>query len=177
MFGTWTLHSISHFVISFNFFTAIIVVVGAAVIIIPLVSQSATIAQGTKELIISTSIFVCVFFTLTFLHGGRTILLLQGYDIDSVLVLMRKPNRQLSVLSVANDQSSNNYTQNSPYGGSALNPYEAVKTKNLLNRRQTCSEQITHWTDLLRHTEALMLIQAEASPKTLVNDHHNSSIV
>ena len=164
-------------IISFNFLTAIIIVVGTAVIIIPFVSQSATIAQGTKELIISTSIFVCVFVTFSFLHGVRTIHLLQGYDIDSGLILVKKPKRHLSIRTSDHDQTSKVSIPGSPYGGAALNPYEAVKTKNLLNRRQTCSDQIAHWTGVLRHTEALMLIQAEAGPKTLANDDRNSSAV
>ena len=47
------------------------------------------------------------------------------------------------------------------YGVSNLNPFEAVKTRNLLNRRQTCNEQVVHWTAMLRNTEALMLLEVE----------------
>ena len=47
------------------------------------------------------------------------------------------------------------------FGGSRQNPFEAVKTKSLISRRQTCREQIQHWSKVLRHTEAMMLVQAE----------------
>ena len=49
----------------------------------------------------------------------------------------------------------------SQYGGSALNPFDAVKSKNLITRRQVCKEQMVHWSTVLRHTEAMMLVQAE----------------
>ena len=106
----------------------------------------------------------------------RTIQLIQNYDIDSGLVLTKMTTHRSSEFS--NDPTGNSYLAGagSMYGGSSINPFEAVKTKNYLNRRQTCNEQIAHWTRVLRHTEALMLIQAEAGSKTNIDDDRVSII-
>lgn len=53
------------------------------------------------------------------------------------------------------------------YGVSSTNPFEAMKTKNLLNRREVCRDQATYWSGSLRHTEALMLMQAEVNDSVL----------
>ena len=94
-------------------------------------------------------------------------LLLQGYDIDTHLHLSRK-NTNVSLNDTSQTLAQQSFsTKEVNFGGYNINPYEAVKTKNLLNRRQTCKEQVTHWTGVLRQTEAEMLVQAEPRPRTI----------
>ena len=130
-------------------------VVGA--VIIPLTSVS-NMEQGVNSVITSSCIFICVFGTFLCLHGNRTVLLLQNYDVDSHLHLRKRS----SVFARSKWSSKeNDRLPESVYGVSTMNPFEAVKSKNLLNRRQTCNEQVVHWTSVLRQTEALMLIQED----------------
>ena len=94
-----------------------------------------------------------------------------GYDIDKDHHIAK---RRLSAtnLTKVSMKISKDGVATSQYGGSSdMNPFEAVKTKNLLNRRKTCREQVTHWSELLRNTEMMMLMQADDNRSmTVVKD-------
>ena len=63
------------------------------------------------------------------------------------------------------------------FGGAQRNPFEAVKTKSLIGRRQICREQILHWSKVLGHTEAMMLVQAEDESVTPSSSYHCAPIL
>ena len=156
------------FYYSLFLFAAISIVSCVAVVVVPLIFLT-SIDEGTRQLFTSVCIFVCIFTTILILHSWRSVQLLGGYDIDSHLELIRKSNPQITdtLHSVTHHSGSQ---KDGYYGGNSLNPFEAVKTKNLLNRRQTCNEQVVHWTYLLRKTEALMLVQDEVRPRIIAVD-------
>ena len=135
----------------------------------------AGLSGGKKELIGGVGIFISVFTTIIILHWSRTLLLVRGFDIDKDLVVTKRKGtfskisatatKDISKSSVFDEgKSSVRTSQKEPlYGNSTINPFEAAKTKNLLNRRQTCRDQLTHWGNVLKNTEAMMLMQAEVS--------------
>jgi hypothetical protein len=109
------------------------------------------------------------------LYGWKVVLLVQGYDYDVLLQLSKKKLRgtvyatgQSDSAKVGDDSKIDTLSElhstvpsEKKYGISNTNPFDAVKTKNLLNRREVCREQVTHWSGTLRHTEAMMLMQAD----------------
>ena len=134
------------------------------IITFPIICLLPDISGGTRQFITSTGIFFSVFSTILILHGRRAAQLLLNYDIDRDHQFTKKQisispknskaefQRQSSILKMLSENE---------FGGSRQNPFEAVKTKSLISRRQTCREQIQHWSKVLRHTEAMMLVQAE----------------
>ena len=56
----------------------------------------------------------------------------------------------------------------SQFGGSAEDPYIAVKTENLSDRLEVCRIQHAHWSKVLQHTEAMMLFHAEDESDTFI---------
>ena len=134
------------------------------IISFPLICTLPNISGALRQFITSTGIFLSVYSTIVILHGRRAAQLLLNYDIDRDHQLTKKKiavtplnskvefQRQSSILKMLSENE---------YGGSRQNPFEAVKTKSLISRRQTCREQILHWSKVLRHTEAMMLVQAE----------------
>lgn len=135
-----------------------------AVVVIPLSTLISSLEEGTRQLMTSSCIYFCVVWTTLVLHTWRTVRLVWGFDIDLHLDYARKNTiTQGDTVHTVNQKSSSQ--KDDCYGGYTSNPFEAVKTKNLLNRRQTCKEQVVHWTGLLRQTEALMLVQEEVRPR------------
>jgi hypothetical protein len=105
-----------------------------------------------------------MFCTLCCLHGTRTRLLLLNFDIDKTHQYVKRRNAVSPLVSKAEFKKQSSIIRtlaDSQYGGSSQNPFEAVKSRNLITRRQVCKEQLTHWSKVLRHTEAMMLVQAE----------------
>jgi hypothetical protein len=91
-------------------------------------------------------------------------LLIGGYDIDKDHQINKRDTSGKKVDDVAKEitrKKSYSIPELSFGGASDINPYEAVKTKNLLNRRKTCREQIKHWSQVLWNTEMMMLVQAD----------------
>lgn len=105
------------------------------------------------------------------LHGTRIRLLLLNYDIDKDHNYFKKVHSVSPLVSMSEFKKQSSLIRtlaDSQYGGSAQNPFEAVKSKNLITRRLVCKEQIVHWSQILRHTEAMMLVQAEDESVTPV---------
>ena len=148
------------------FMTAILIVSCVAVVAIPLTTFVTSLEEGTRQLITSSCIYFCVIWTILILNTWRTVRLVWGYDIDLHLDYARKNTLMLvDTVHTVNQKSSSQ--KDDSYGGYHSNPFEAVKTKNLLNRRQTCKDQVVHWNGLLRQTEALMLVQEEVRPRVV----------
>jgi hypothetical protein len=150
--------------LSFLFSTAIVLVCLIGIIAFPLIFMLPGIDGGTRQFICSTSIFLVLFCTLCCLHGTRTRLLLLNFDIDKTHQYVKRRNAVSPLVSKAEFKKQSSIIRtlaDSQYGGSSQNPFEAVKSRNLITRRQVCKEQLTHWSKVLRHTEAMMLVQAE----------------
>lgn len=134
------------------------------IITFPLICTLPNISGATRQFITSTGIFLSVYSTIVILHGRRAAQLLLNYDIDRDHQLTKKKIAVTPLNSKAEFQRQSSILKmlsENEYGGSRQNPFEAVKTKSLISRRQTCREQILHWSKVLRHTEAMMLVQAE----------------
>ena len=135
-----------------------IVIFCVGIIVIPLAAFLHIIDGSIKPLINSGGIFLIVLATISQLYLWSTYILMSGYDTNrdqQIVKQIRKPSIAV-ILHMEDD------VQGTHYGGSSnVNPFEAIKTKNLLSRRQTCREQLKHWAEVLRNTEALMLSQAE----------------
>ena len=141
------------YIIKNYFMTAILIVSCVAVVAIPLTTFVTSLEEGTRQLITSSCIYFCVIWTILILNTWRTVRLVWGYDIDLHLDYARKNTLMLvDTVHTVNQKSSSQ--KDDSYGGYHSNPFEAVKTKNLLNRRQTCKDQVVHWNCLLRQTEA-----------------------
>lgn len=132
--------------------------------VFPIVYLLPNITGSNRQTIVGGGIFVSVFSTICILHGSRTLLLFQGYDIDKDQnnVLRRRKLSTVQIDEMNKVRTGVSGSMESLYGVSMVNPYEAVKTKYLLNRRQICREQIIHWSTVLRSTEAMMLMQADS---------------
>lgn len=154
---------------------AILCVIVVAVVVFPLTYVAGPLTEGARELVISVGIFVAIFATMCSLYGWKVVLLVQGYDYDVLLQLSKKKLRgtvyatgQSDLAKVGDDSKIDSLLElpltplgEKKFGASNKNPFDAVKTKNLLNRREVCREQLTHWSGTLRHTEAMMLMQAD----------------
>ena len=144
----------------FSYFddAVMIVIFCVGIIVIPLAAFLHIIDGSIKPLINSGGIFLIVLATISQLYLWSTYILMSGYDTNrdqQIVKQIRKPSIAV-ILHMEDD------VQGIHYGGSSnVNPFEAIKTKNLLSRRQTCREQLKHWAEVLRNTEALMLSQAE----------------
>lgn len=127
-------------------------------IVIPLTAFLHVVDGSIKQLISSGGIFLVILATITQLYSWSTYILISGYDTNrdqQIVKRIRKPSIAV-IIQMDDDMLA------SRYGGSSnVNPFEAIRTKNLLSRRQTCREQLKHWSEVLRNTEALMLSQAE----------------
>lgn len=131
------------------------------IVVIPLSAFLPIIVGGTKQLIISLGIFLVVLSFLSQLHSWSTCILLSGYDTNRDQQIVKRLSKP-SVAVILQMEEDVQFAATNCYGGSSnINPFEAIKTKNLLSRRQTCREQLKHWSEVLRTTEALMLSQAE----------------
>ena len=139
--------------------TAIAFVVCATVVAFPLIYDFSKLGGGVTRFIGSMFIFVTILFTICSIHLKRTVLLLFNYDIDKDLQIVKlvavRPERIQTLTSLAEAPSEKRY------GISSKNPFDAVKSKNLITRRQVCKEQMVHWSAVLRHTEAMMLVVYE----------------
>jgi hypothetical protein len=113
---------------------------------------------GTRQFICSTSTFLSVFCTLCCIHGTRSIFLLLNYDIDADHKFSKRINFVSPVVCSTNSVAEAEPIPEDIYGGSAQDPFEAVKSRNLIIRRLVCKEQIAHWSKKHNHTEAMMLI-------------------
>ena len=141
------------------------------IISFPLIFNLPDMTGGTRQFICSTSVFLSVFCTMCCLHGTRIRLLLLNYDIDKDHNYFKKVHSVSPLVSMSEFKKQSSLIRtlaDSQYGGSAQNPFEAVKSKNLITRRLVCKEQIVHWSQILRHTEAMMLVQAEDESVTPV---------
>lgn len=128
----------------------------ASAVAFPLIFDYKNLGGGMTRFIESMFVFVCVFFTMLSLHLKRTALLLFNYDIDKDLQIVKRASvrpeklqRVKSLLEVPSDMK---------FGTTSRNPFEVVKSKNLITRRQVCKDQISHWSKVLSHTEAMMLV-------------------
>jgi hypothetical protein len=134
-------------------------VICASVVAFPLIYDFSKLGGGVTRFIDSMFIFTCVLFTMFSLHFKRTSLLLFNYDIDKDLQIIKRvavrPEKAHTLTSSVEAPSEKRY------GISSKNPFDAVKSKNLITRRQVCKEQMTHWSKVLRHTEAMMLVTFE----------------
>ena len=125
-----------------------------AIMIIGVTNTGRSITEGTKEFIISIGIFLSVSCTLCSLYRWRTVTLLLGYDIDTELRLVKLNNNRRSTLptnlrlSLGTMGSSSDLQSSAEnefrYGVSNVNPFEAMKSKNLISRKQTCYEQVSY---------------------------------
>lgn len=156
-----------------------------AVVIFPLINTPSTISGYTKEFIQSVGIFVAIFATMGSLYGWKIVLLVQGYDYDVLLQLSKKVSKE-STVSVSTRKRSQTYSVSQVPGmpsqvtaerrySVTINPFEAVKTKSLLKRREVCRGQVTQWSKNLRHTEAMMLMQAHTD--TTIDDTQGSQFI
>jgi hypothetical protein len=167
------------------FFIAITSVIVLAVIVFPLTYSDSGISGGAKKLITSVGIFLAIMATMCSLYGWKVVKLLQGYDYDIFLHLSKKKKGTVSSVKIeqstrqtdgefkstrvsiqkgaAGDPPLTTDINVKKYGVSNTNPFEAAMTKNLLNRREICKEQIIHWNKTLRNTEAQMLMQDDNS--------------
>jgi hypothetical protein len=137
----------------------------AAVIVFPLF-YVADFNSGEKELVNSVGIFCAISATMCSLYGWKVILLLQGYDYDVRKVRRSKEFACATAQRSEREQSSqaqqpSQVLVEKKYSASNSNPFDAVKTKNLLGRREVCREQVSHWLGTLHHTEAMMLMQGD----------------
>jgi hypothetical protein len=116
------------------------------VIVFPLF-YVADLNSGEKELVNSVGIFCAIFATMCSLYGYKVILLVQGYDYD-VLLQLSKKGKRAAVSSTVQPTETPELSMTQPvekkFGVSNLNPFDAVKTKNLLGRREVCREQVPH---------------------------------
>lgn len=153
------------------------------VITFPLICTLPNISAATRQFITSTGIFLSVYCTIVILHGRRAVLLLLNYDINADHQYTKKKiavspmsskaefSRQSSILKALSENE---------FGGAQRNPFEAVKTKSLICRREICKEQIQHWSKVLGHTEAMMLVQAEdesVAPSSSHQHHRAPNLV
>ena len=123
-----------------------------AIMIIGVSNSGRSVTEGTKEFITSVGIFIAVLCTLCCLYRWRTVTLLLGYDIDTELRLVkvnfnRKTTLPINVrLSLRSTESSSDHQTRAEndfrYGVSNINPFEAMKSKNLISRKQICYEQV-----------------------------------
>ena len=113
---------------------------------------------GTKEFIRSTGIFVAVVCTMCILHGRRSILLWLDFDIDENHNLNRKSS--VTPIEPGSAQQGESADEGR-YGGAQRNPYQEVKTKKLRYRQLISKQQAAWWLKTMRHTEAMLLGEAE----------------
>jgi hypothetical protein len=136
----------------------------ATVVVFPLVYALRDLYGGAVATINFIGIFVVVFSAMWFLYGARTVLLVQGYDIDANLQLSKRGSiHNLRKFSKEEFEQTEDGSIAGKYrfGNSNANPFETAKAKNLLSRRGVCIEQVSYWQSTLLLTEALMLMQAE----------------
>ena len=117
------------------------------------------IDDSSVEFIESLGFFIVVAIAIVQCYSCSTCMLLSGYDVNrDHQIIKRRP----SISTASHGVTSSRSFGDSQYGGSTyVHPVEAMKTRNLLTRKQTCEEQVKYWSDLLRNTEALMVSQAE----------------
>lgn len=141
------------------YITAIIVGVLVLAITFPLMLMSPDVCGSTKEFIRSTGTFVAVLCTMCILHGRRSVLLWLDFDIDQDHNLSRKSSVIPAVPGPVVHQEDS--VDESKYGGAERNPFQEVKTKKLNYRQQICKQQVSFWDKKMRHTEAMLLGEAE----------------
>jgi hypothetical protein len=120
---------------------AIAIVVIVAVIVFPLNYVPIGLTYGARQLIVSAGIFLAVFLTLCFLYGYKIAVLIAGYDIDATMMLSKK-GTVVAAKNVLKDEESTKVSGSFKYGNTKINPFEAEKSLNLLNRRQVCRDQV-----------------------------------
>jgi hypothetical protein len=138
--------------------TAIVLVSLTTIISFPMMFNLPGIDGGTRQFICSTSTFLSVFCTLCCLHGTRSIFLLLNYDIDSDHRFRKRIDFVSPVVDSTNSVAEAEPVPEDIFGGSAQDPFEAVKSRNLIIRRLVCKQQIAHWSMKHNYTEAMMLI-------------------
>lgn len=117
------------------------------------------ISESSHEFITSLGFFIVVAISIVQCYSCSTCMLLSGYDVSRDQQIVK---RRSSTSIASQGVESIRFLGDNQYGGSSnVNPFEAIKTRNLLARKQTCEEQLRHWSEMLRNTEALMVSQAE----------------
>lgn len=141
-----------------------------AIICFPLITSLPGTSGGTKEFIRSTGTFISIFSTICILHGERAMLLLLNYDINKNHQVSKKKKLVAEISKEEFKKQSFQFRtmSQSQFGGSAENPYIAIKTENLPDRLDVCRVQHAHWSKVLQHTEAMMLYHAEDESDTIV---------
>ena len=142
-----------------HYIAAIIVGILVTAITFPLMLMSPDMCGGTKEFIRSTGIFVAVLCTMCILHGRRSVLLWLDFDIDENHNLNRKSSVTPIEPGLAAQQGES--ADEGKYGGAERDPYQEVKTKKLNYRQQIGKQQVAYWYKKMRHTEAMLLGEAE----------------
>ena len=111
------------------------------------------------EFIASLGFFIVVAIAIMQCYSCSTCMLLSGYDVNRDHQIIK---RRSSISTASHGVTSGRSFGDSQYGGSTyFHPVEAMKSRNLMTRKQTCEEQLKYWSDLLRNTEALMVSQAD----------------
>ena len=96
-------------------------------------------------------------------------LLLLNYDINKNHQVSKKKKfvAQISREEFKKQSSQCRTITQIQFGGSAEDPFIAVKTESLSDRLEVCRIQLALWSKVVQHTEAMMLFHAEDESDTV----------